>query len=280
MGRKTRHEGTGRWFIESDTFAEWKTFGGSLLWVHGKCVYTVFLNFYEENNLWFIAGSGKTVLWYVPLLIFFIWGPHILASSSIIENVEDMRKSGLASLAFYYFDCSDVKKQHRHGLLSSLLFQLGGQSDSHSDTLSRHYSTHTDDLKGANDTSLAQCLKVMLGSPGQAPVYLILDALDECPNSPDTPSPREKVLALLEDLVSLRLPNLHICVTSSPEVDIRTVLDRLNFCSISLHDEEGQKQDIHDYVRSIVHSDPQTRRWRAEDKELAIDVLSQNVNGM
>ena len=191
-----------------------------------------------------------------------------------------MRKSGLALLAFYYFDLRDGQKQHRRRLLSSLLSQLCGQSDSYCDTLSRLNSTHYDDWLGASDTSLAQCLRVMLCSPGQAPVYLILDALDECPNPPDTPSPRENVLTLLEDLVNLRLPNLHICVTSSPEVDIKTVLDRLNFCSISLHDEEGQKQDIHDYVRSIVHSDPQTRRWRAEDKELAIDVLSQNVNGM
>jgi hypothetical protein len=220
------------------------------------------------------------VLWYVTFLIFFILGPHISKSSSIIENVEDMRKSGLASLAFYYFDSWDGQKQHRRRLLSTLLCQLCGQSDSYSDTLSRLYSTHHYDWQGASDTSLAQCLRVILCSPGQAPVYLILDALDECPNASETSSPRENVLMLLEDLVNLRLPNLHMCVTSSPEVDIKTVLDRLKFRSISLHDEEGQKQDIHDYVRSIVHSDPQMRRWRAEDKELVIDVLSKNVNGM
>jgi len=190
-----------------------------------------------------------------------------------------MRKSGLASLAFYYFDLWDGQKQHRRKLLSSLLFQLCGQSDSYSDTLSRFHSTHID-WQGASDTSLAQFLKVMLCSPGQAPVYLILDALDECLNASDTSSPRENVLMLLEDLVNLRLPNLHICVTSSPEVDIKTVLDRLKFRSISLHDEEGQKQDVRYYIKSIVHSDPQMRRWRAEDKELVIDVLPQNVNGM
>jgi len=190
-----------------------------------------------------------------------------------------MRKSGLASLAFYYFGFWDGQKQHRRKLLSSLLSQLSGQSDSYSDTLSRFYSTHHNDWQSASDTSLAQCLRVMLYSPGQAPVYLILDALDECPNASDISSPRENVLMLLEDLVNLRLPNLHICVTSSPEVDIKTVLDRLKFRSISLHD-EGQEQDVRYYVKSIVHSDPQMRRWRAEDKELAIDVLSQNVNGM
>jgi hypothetical protein len=54
----------------------------------------------------------------------------------------------------------------------------------------------------------------------------------------------------------------------------------LEFHSISLHDEEGQKQDILDYVKFVVHSDPKMRKWTAEDKELAIDTLSQKADGM
>ncbi len=193
-----------------------------------------------------------------------------------------MRKSGLASLAFYYFESSDVKKQHCRGLLSSLLFQLCGQSDPYCDTLSRLYSMYKP-YSLPDESLLTRCLKDMLRSSGQPPVYLILDGLDalhECRNPPDTPSPRENVLILLEELVDLRLPNLCICVTSSLEVNIKTVLDRLDFRSISLPDEEGQKQDIRDYVTSVVHSNPQAQRWRAEDKELVIDVLSQTANGM
>jgi hypothetical protein len=120
----------------------------------------------------------------------------------------------------------------------------------------------------------------MLNSPGQAPVYLVFDALDECPNSSGIPSSRENVLNLVQDLVDLQLPNLHICVTSRPEADITSVLEPLHFNSISLHDEEGQQQDILNYVKTIVHSDPQMRKWRVEDKELVIDVLSQKANGM
>ena len=120
----------------------------------------------------------------------------------------------------------------------------------------------------------------MLSSPGQAPVYLILDALDGCSNTLGAPTAREEVLVLVEDLVHLRLPNLHICLTSRPEVDIRVVLDDLAFRSISIHDEEGQKQGIIDYVTSVVHSDRKLRRWRAEDKELVINVLSKKSDGM
>ena len=190
-----------------------------------------------------------------------------------------MCKSGLASLAFYYFDFRDVKKKDRRGLLSSLIFQLCDQSDTYCDILSGVYLTHRDGSQNPSDGALTQCIKDLLDCPAQAPVYLILDALDECPNSSGTPSPREKVLQLVEDLV-LQLPNLRICITSRPEVDIKAVLDPLKSHSLSLHDERGQQQDILDYIRSVVHSDPKTRRWRAEDKGLVIDMLSEKANGM
>ena len=122
----------------------------------------------------------------------------------------------------------------------------------------------------------------MLALPDQPPIYLIMDALDESPNSSGIPSPREKVLQLLNELVDLRLPNLHICVTSRPEMDIQDVISPLTSLRVSLHDQTGQKQDIADYVRSIVYSnsEPIIRRWKKEDKDLVIEVLSERADGM
>jgi hypothetical protein len=56
----------------------------------------------------------------------------------------------------------------------------------------------------------------MVSLPIQVPIYLIVDALDQCPNNPGMPASREEVLDLVNTLVSLRIPNLHICVTSRP----------------------------------------------------------------
>jgi hypothetical protein len=67
---------------------------------------------------------------------------------------------------------------------------------------------------------MIECLKEMLTLPLQGPTYIILDALDECPNNSGIPSPRKEVLQLINELVDLRLPNLHICATSRPEIDI------------------------------------------------------------
>jgi hypothetical protein len=122
----------------------------------------------------------------------------------------------------------------------------------------------------------------MLTLPDQLPTYLVIDALDESPNSSGIPSPRERVLQLVKELVELGLPNLHICVTSRPEIDIRGVIEPLTSRRVSLHDQSGQKTDIVEYVKSVVYSnsEPIMRRWRTEDKELVVEVLSERADGM
>jgi hypothetical protein len=107
-----------------------------------------------------------------------------------------------------------------------------------------------------------------------------MDALDECSTTSTVPSPREEVLELVDELVGLQLPNVHICVTSRPEHDIQAVLERLTLHPVSLHDESGQQQDIVDYVTSFVHSDRRMGRWREEDKDLVIKTLSEKADGM
>ena len=204
----------------------------------------------------------------------------MLASSTIIQEIDVMRKSGLASLAFYYHDFREDQKQDRRGLLSSVLFQLCDQSDSYHDILSTFYSAHRHGAQNPSNDELLLCLKELLDLPGQAPVYLIIDALDECPNTSAIPSPREQVLTLLGHLVESRLRNLRLCVTSRPETDIKIVLAPLTFRSISIHDESGQKEDIENYIRSVVNTDPKNRRWKQQDKELVIKILTERADGM
>ena len=116
--------------------------------------------------------------------------------------------------------------------------------------------------------------------PGQATIYLIIDGLDECPNTSAMPSPREEVLIPVEQLIEARLPNLRICVTGRLEADIKVVLDPLTFRSISIHDESEQIQDIENYIKSVVNTDPKNRRWKQDDKQLVIDVLTSRADGM
>ena len=185
-------------------------------------------------------------------------------------------------MAYFYFDFRDANKQGLRDLILSLLTQLSTHLCPRFDILLDLYSDHDQGKNQPSDSALVECLKAMLMLPDQLPTYLIIDALDESPNSSGIPSPRERVLQLLEELVELHLPNLRICVTSRPEVDIRDVLEPMTSRRVSLHDQSGQKQDIVDYVKSVVYSksEPIMKRWRAEDKELVVEVLSERADGM
>jgi hypothetical protein len=203
-------------------------------------------------------------------------------SSTVIQEIEAMCKAGDASIAYFYFDFRDANKQGLRDLVSSFLNQLSACSGPRCDILSELYLAHDKGKNQPSDSILADCLKKMLTLPDQSPTYLIIDALDESPITSGIPSPRETVLQLLKELVDLSLPNLHICVTSRPEIDIRNVLEPLTSRRVSLHDQNGQKKDISDYIRSVVYSDSEhiLRRWRMEDKELVIQTLSERADGM
>jgi hypothetical protein len=202
------------------------------------------------------------------------------ASSAVIEEIRTMQESGLACLAMYYYDFREDKKKDLRGLLSSVLFQLCDQSDSYHRIISTFYSTHRKGAQSPSDDELIRCLIDLLKLPGSQSIYLIIDALDECPSTSSLSSPREKLLSLVEDLVEARLPNLRICVTSRPEVDIKAILEPIASSSVSLHDASGQQKDIRDYIESIVNTDKKMGNWNSQHKQLVIDVLTRKADGM
>ncbi len=203
-----------------------------------------------------------------------------LVRSAIIQEVGRMHAAGLATMAYYYFDFRDIKKQDCYGLLSSLVSQLSADSDACYNILSKLYSENIHGTRKPDIDALKECMTNMLNLPRQGPVYIIVDAVDECPNFPGRPSARDEVLELIEELANLELPNVHLCVASRPEMDIRLVLETLTSLKISLHEEIGQKEDIIAYIKFTVRSDRSMRRWREEDQNLVINTLSEKVDGM
>jgi len=120
----------------------------------------------------------------------------------------------------------------------------------------------------------------MLSLPGQGEIYIVVDALDECPNVSGYPTPREEVLMFMQELVDLSLPHVHLCITSRPEVDIRDALQAFAVHNVSLQEQAGQNQDIYEYIKSVVYSDPKMQRWREEDKQLVLKTLLRKAGGM
>jgi hypothetical protein len=179
---------------------------------------------------------------------------------------------------YYYFDFGDSKKQDCYGLLSSLIQQLSVNSEPCSDILSKIYSDIGPVLKPTL-IELKTCIKDMLSQPGQGPIYIVVDGVDECPNSSATSSARREVLELVKELFSLQLPNVHLCVASRPEIDIREELGSLKPFQISLDEQNGHKADIVAFIEHIVHS-KRMPEWTEEDQSLVINTLSPKANGM
>ena len=203
-----------------------------------------------------------------------------MGSSAVIDDIRALQNAGLASLAFFYFDFREDQKKDQRGILSSLLVQLGEQSDAYFAKLFTFYETHGRGSQHAGDNELLGCLKDMLNCPGQTTVHIIIDALDECPETAGLSHPREKVLNVVKELVDMKISNLRICVTSRLEADIVSILRPLAFRTVSLEDEGGQVEDIAEYVRNFVNTDSEMREWKDADKEMVIDVLSKKANGM
>jgi hypothetical protein len=201
-------------------------------------------------------------------------------SSTIIEATQVTFDTGSALMAYYYFDFRDTSKQGIRGLLTSLLSQLSAKSDRCNRILSELYSSHNFGSHQPGDDELKQCLAEMLALPEQPMTYIIVDGLDECPNTSGVESPREHVLNLVEELVLSRLPNLRLCMASRPEADIIPTLEPLASHVVSLQDQDGQKEAISDYVKSVVSSDRRMEKWRMEDKNLVIDTLVRKADGM
>ena len=216
----------------------------------------------------------------MSLQAFFIRCTHLSDSSSIIEDIQDMCRTGLANLAIFYFHFGDKDKQDARHLLSSVLFQLCSQSDQFSEILSSIYSSHGNGSREPSINTLLECLKAILALQGRAALYLVVDALDESPNSSGLRTKRQEVLEILKELIDLKLPHFHLCVTSRPEIDIRGVFDPLNPYTVSLHNQAGQIEDLANYVKAVVGSDAKMRTWPVKVKELVIDTLAKRGGGM
>ena len=204
------------------------------------------------------------------------------ASSSIIQEVQDLSDMGLALMTYFYCDFRDPKKQEASDLVATLIAQLSAKSDACYNILSSLYSEYDAGSRRPGDDALMDCLQKMLKIERQPTIYIIIDALDESPNAPGVVPARKRILDMVKKLVDLHLANVRICATSRPEADIQAALAPLasHTATVFLHDEDGQKKDIAYYIRTIVYSDWNMGKWREEEKEMVIATLSQKADGM
>src|SRR6266403_1668914 len=128
--------------------------------------------------------------------------------SAIIQDVGRLQADGSATMAYYYFDFRDIKKQDCYGLLSSLVSQLSADSDACYNILSKLYSENIHGTRKPDIDALKKCMMDMLNLPRQGPVYIIVDGVDECPNFPGRPSAREEDQNLVINTLSEKVDGM------------------------------------------------------------------------
>ena len=105
-------------------------------------------------------------------------------------------------------------------------------------------------------------------------VYLLIDALDECPGG----DRRDSALSTIQTIRQWELPGLHLVVTSRDVVDVRQALDVEAQNMVALKN-DNVSQDILRYVSHQVDYDPQLRRW-GDQRDTIKKYLAQHANGV
>ncbi|KAG4441669.1 hypothetical protein IFR05_002876 [Cadophora sp. M221] len=173
--------GTGDWLIQNnEDFEKWKLATNSLMWLNGK------------------AGSGKSVL-----------------SSSVINHLKETHGDDpQTALAYFYFSFNDEKKQNTAGMLESIIKQICCYRPDTPPSLKA-----LEDLKARGHRPDLVTLQKSFSETvqGFSRVFVIVDALDECP---DMDGERNLLLKCLNGIHQKTPKNLHLFLTSRREKDI------------------------------------------------------------
>jgi hypothetical protein len=103
-------------------------------------------------------------------------------------------------------------------------------------------------------------------------VYIVFDALDECPE-------RSGVLAAVQGIHNWELDTLHLLATSRRERDIEDTLSGLISHEVPM-DEKLIDDDIRVHVSRTLEDDIKFKRCSAGEKDMVMTTLMEGAHGM
>jgi hypothetical protein len=195
---------------------------------------------------------------------------HDGSSSTIIEEILGHCDSDPSlAVAFFYFDFNN-KDTPPDVVCRSLIEQLTVQSTTIPQALETLFSKNAGARRSMTQEELMSTLKTIIG--GFQAVFIIFDALDECPE-------RSKFLAAIADIHHWELDTLHLLGTSRKERDIEDTLSGLVSHEVPM-DEKRLDGDIRLHVSRTVKDDTKFRMFSAVEKEMVMTTLIEGAHGM
>lgn len=114
-----------------------------------------------------------------------------------------------------------------------------------------------------------------MGGPGQ--VFIIIDALDECPNDN---TERRDLCAVLKEMKAWATANLHTLVTSRREVDLVEALNPLSTIDPISIQGGVVKSDIRMFVQTELSNDLKLQKWPTNIRYEIEEALVKGAEGM
>lgn len=128
-----------------------------------------------------------------------------------------------SAIAYFYFDFNDAMKQKAHSCLSSILAHLCAKVNDIPGELETLYNRYYGTKQKATTAELIPLLKAMATTYTFDDIYIVLDAVDECPKGEE----REGLLDLIAEIRSWTDSRCHLLISSREELDIKRILTPL-----------------------------------------------------
>jgi hypothetical protein len=246
-----RTPGTGQWLLDSTKYKRWRHSPSGLLWLNGAGESVEKGSSGARNKLTWIKHSW---VWKVRFVVRLPIGSNSLrsgklmcpTSSAVIEDIQELYRNGpKKTLAYWYFQFSDEATQNVCNMIRSFIRQLS--TSPLFDAVRRLWDEHKRRSSDPDIKELMGALDEIIDRLEE--VFIVIDALDECPQTADRPE-RGRLLVCVRNLLGRHGKNLHLLATSRPEYDIDSELRGHTTVNIGAYMED----DIRHYLKNAVGS--------------------------
>lgn len=175
-------------------------------------------------------------------------------------------------MLYFYFNFTDAAKRSTENAVRSLIHQLYGNCAMTQPVLDSLYAAYDKSGQPAH-SELQDTLLAMISATDE--VWIILDGLDECETEG-----RQPVDGVIPWIKRLRMPNVHLLVTSRPEQNIKVELECwAGFEELIPLQSSVVAEDISAYIHTKVR---QMSRWesRLDIQNLIMVTLHTRACGM
>ncbi|KAF7616735.1 hypothetical protein AFLA_004791 [Aspergillus flavus NRRL3357] len=202
-------------------YREWKATPGKFLWLHGP------------------AGCGKSIL-----------------CSTIIQDIEKYCSNDLSSIfSYWYFQFSRDETQNVKNMTRSIIRQLVPEELPGS--LVSLWEEHGRQNREPDQDKLSTVLRDVINNHTGDRLFLIFDALDECPDN--EVHERDLLFQVLKGLIDEHGEKIHLLATSRYEENIRCHLEE----SLKIDLEDRMNNDVEAFVRDALDHG-KLSRWKKE----------------